>query len=67
MVELKDSQYQGGLRLLGGAADALQQAVSSIKRREEHSTIRRRRSAPLWVSMVVGNSWIMDRTGMPAR
>jgi len=40
-MELKDSQYQGGLRLLKGVDDALQQLVSCMKRKDEPSRIRR--------------------------
>jgi len=41
-MELKDSEYQSGLKLLGGVQDALQGAMAGCRRREEHSTLRRR-------------------------
>ncbi len=41
-MELKPGQYQGALKLLGGASDALQQAMSGVKRQEEPRTLRRR-------------------------
>ena len=41
-MDLKDSQYQSGLKLLGGVQDALQQAMGSCRRKDEHSTLRRR-------------------------
>jgi hypothetical protein len=41
-MELKDSQYQGALRILKGVDDALQQLVSCVKRKDEAARIRRR-------------------------
>jgi BMFP domain-containing protein YqiC len=41
-MELKDSQYQGGLRLLSGVETAVQQVMSGLRKREEKSTLRRR-------------------------
>jgi hypothetical protein len=41
-VDLKPGQYQGALKLLGNAADALQHAMSGVKRQEEPRTLRRR-------------------------
>jgi hypothetical protein len=40
-MELKDGQYQVGLRLLKGADDALQQVASRLKRKDEPANIRR--------------------------
>jgi hypothetical protein len=40
-LDLKDSQYQAGLRLLVGANDALQHVGTCLKRHEEASRIRR--------------------------
>lgn len=41
-MELKDGQYQAALKLMGNAEDALQHAMSGVKRKEEARTIRRR-------------------------
>jgi hypothetical protein len=41
-LELKDSQYQAGLKLLTGVDAALQQVSSGLKRKEEASRLRRR-------------------------
>lgn len=41
-MELKDSQYQSGIKLLSSAQDALQMAISSMRRKEEASSLRRR-------------------------
>ncbi|MFQ5512588.1 MAG: hypothetical protein ACE5EO_12140 [Candidatus Krumholzibacteriia bacterium] len=41
-MELKPGQYQGGLKMLTAADAALQQAMSSVRRREEPPTLRRR-------------------------
>jgi len=41
-VELKDGQYQAALKIMASAADALQHAMSGVKRKEEGRTIRRR-------------------------
>ena len=41
-MELKDGQYQSGVRLLSGVQDALSHAMSGMKRREERSVLRRR-------------------------
>jgi len=40
-MELKQGQYQAGLRLLKGVDSALQQLVGSMKRHDEASRIRR--------------------------
>jgi cellobiose-specific phosphotransferase system component IIA len=42
MTELKDGQYQAALKLLTNAGDALQHAMTGLKRKEEARTIRRR-------------------------
>jgi hypothetical protein len=42
MVELKDSQYQAGIKILNSAVEALHQAMSGLKRKEESSQLRRR-------------------------
>lgn len=42
MVELKDSQYQAALKILGSAIEALHQAMSGIRRKEESMQLRRR-------------------------
>ena len=41
-MELKDGQYQAALKLMSSAEDALQHAMSGVKRKEEGRTIRRR-------------------------
>ena len=41
-MELKDGQYQAALKLMNSAVDALQHAMSGVKRKEEGRTIRRR-------------------------
>jgi hypothetical protein len=41
-VEIKDGQYQAALKLMNNAADALNHAMSGVKRKEEARTIRRR-------------------------
>jgi ppGpp synthetase/RelA/SpoT-type nucleotidyltranferase len=41
-MELKDSQYQSGLKMLNGVEMALQQAISGVRKHEEHGTLRRR-------------------------
>jgi translation initiation factor 2B subunit (eIF-2B alpha/beta/delta family) len=41
-VELKDSQYQGAAKILNSAIEALHQAISALKRKEEASQLRRR-------------------------
>ena len=41
-MELKDGQYQSALKILASAEDALQHAMSGVKRKEEARTIRRR-------------------------
>jgi hypothetical protein len=40
-MELKPSQYEGALRLLKTADEALLHVLSSVKRRDESSRIRR--------------------------
>jgi hypothetical protein len=40
-MELRDSDYQSALRLVQGAADALQGVITSLKRHDEASRIRR--------------------------
>jgi hypothetical protein len=42
MVQLKDSQYQAALKILGNAIEALHQAMSGIRRKEESMQLRRR-------------------------
>ena len=42
MVELKDSQYQSGAKILASAIEALNQAISGIRRKEESIQLRRR-------------------------
>jgi hypothetical protein len=42
MVELKDSQYMAAHKILGIAIEALHQAQSGLKRKEESSQLRRR-------------------------
>jgi hypothetical protein len=42
MVELKDGQYQAGIKMLTSAVEALHQAISGLKRKEETSQLRRR-------------------------
>jgi hypothetical protein len=41
-VELKDSQYQAAIKMLNNAIEALHQAVTGMKRKEESSQLRRR-------------------------
>jgi ppGpp synthetase/RelA/SpoT-type nucleotidyltranferase len=41
-MELKDSQYRGGLKMLQGVESALQQAISGVRKKEEQATLRRR-------------------------
>ncbi|MGD8413837.1 MAG: hypothetical protein PVF33_06380 [Candidatus Latescibacterota bacterium] len=41
-MEIKDGQYQAALKLMGNATDALNHAMSGVKRKEEARTIRRR-------------------------
>lgn len=40
-MDLNDSQYQNGLRLAKGAEDAMQQVITSLRRHDEASRIRR--------------------------
>ena len=40
-MELNDSQYQNGLRLIKGAEDAMQGVITSLKRHDEAARIRR--------------------------
>ena len=42
MPEIKDSQYQAAIKILGSAIEALHQAQSGMKRKEESSQLRRR-------------------------
>jgi translation initiation factor 2B subunit (eIF-2B alpha/beta/delta family) len=42
MVELKDSQYQSAAKILASAIEALHQAISGLKRKEESTQLRRR-------------------------
>ncbi len=41
-METKPSQYQGALKMLGAAVDALQHSISGVRRQDEPSVIRRR-------------------------
>jgi len=41
-VEIKDSQYQSATKILNSAIDALHQAITGIKRKEDSSQLRRR-------------------------
>jgi ppGpp synthetase/RelA/SpoT-type nucleotidyltranferase len=41
-MDLKPGQYQAALKMLGAAAEALQQAMSGVKRQEEPPRLRRR-------------------------
>jgi ppGpp synthetase/RelA/SpoT-type nucleotidyltranferase len=41
-VDLKDSQYQAAIKMLGGASDALQHAISGLRQREAAHTVRTR-------------------------
>ena len=41
-MEIKDSQYQGGMKLVAGAEAALQQVASGLRRKEDKSQLRRR-------------------------
>ena len=41
-MELKDSQYQNAHKIFHSAIEALHQAQSGLKRKEESSQIRRR-------------------------
>lgn len=41
-MDLKPGQYQGGLKMLQGVEAAVQQAMSSMRRREDRSVLRRR-------------------------
>jgi hypothetical protein len=40
-VEVKDGQYESGLKYAKGAEEALQQLMTCLKRRDEPSRIRR--------------------------
>jgi len=40
-MELKTGEYQTALRILSGADDALQHAMSSVRRREDNRKIGR--------------------------
>ena len=40
-MDLNDSQYQNGLRLMKGANEAMQSVITGLKRHDEHSRIRR--------------------------
>jgi hypothetical protein len=42
MVDINDSQYQNAAKILNSAIEALQQATSGLKRKEESSQLRRR-------------------------
>ena len=42
MVEIRDGQYQSAAKLLTSAIEALHQAISGMKRKEESSQLRRR-------------------------
>ena len=42
MVELKENQYQSAIKILASAIEALHQAISGLKRKEESSQLRRR-------------------------
>ncbi len=41
-MEIKESQYQSAIKILGTAIEALYQAQSGMKRKEESSQLRRR-------------------------
>lgn len=41
-MELKDGQYLAALKMMSSAGEALQHAMSGVKRKEEGRTIRRR-------------------------
>ncbi|MCH7549135.1 MAG: hypothetical protein IH969_06325 [Candidatus Krumholzibacteriota bacterium] len=41
MVELRVGQYQAGFKMLTAADTALQHAMSSVKRQEDSSALRR--------------------------
>jgi hypothetical protein len=41
-VELKDSQYQAGMKFINSAIEALNQVSGAMRRKEESSQIRRR-------------------------
>jgi ppGpp synthetase/RelA/SpoT-type nucleotidyltranferase len=41
-MEIKDNQYQAALKMLTGANDALQHAISGVRQREEARTVRTR-------------------------
>jgi hypothetical protein len=49
VVEIKESQYQAAHKMLGSAIEALHQAQSGLKRKEESSTLRRRIEEAEWV------------------
>lgn len=42
MPEIKDGQYQSAIKILGSAIEALHQAQTGCKRKEESSQLRRR-------------------------
>lgn len=41
-MDIKDGQYQAAQKMLSAAIEALQQAISGTKRKEEPRTLRRR-------------------------
>jgi translation initiation factor 2B subunit (eIF-2B alpha/beta/delta family) len=41
-LELKDSQYQAAAKMMNAGIEALHQAISGTKRKEESRTLRRR-------------------------
>lgn len=49
MPEIKDSQYTAAHKILGTAIEALHQAQSGIKRKEESSQLRRRIEEAEWI------------------
>lgn len=42
MAEIRDGQYQAAIKILGSAIEALHQAQTGCKRKEEASQLRRR-------------------------
>ena len=41
-VEIKESQYQACIKMLSGAIEAFNQAISGMKRKEDPGQLRRR-------------------------
>ena len=42
MPEIKDGQYQAGIKILGSAIEALHQSQTGCRRKEDSSQLRRR-------------------------